>query len=488
MKERKPNFLFVLADDMGAWAMRCAGNNDVITDNLDDLAENGMLFENFFCVSPVCSPARASILSGRIPSSHGVHDWIRSGNLEADGLGVNRDDAYYRDERKAIGYMDGIPCYTDILAENGYSCALSGKWHLGDSIRPQHGFSSWFTIGRGGCQYYRPDIIENGRLSIRKEYVTGLITEKALEFLDGFAGSSNPFYLSVHYTAPHSPWDKDQHPERIYDLYDGCDFTSTPDLPLNRNQVKSAPYGVGKRRKELLRGYYSAITAMDEGIGKILTKLEENGQIDDTIVIFSSDNGMNMGHHGIWGKGNGTFPLNMYDTSVKVPMIISWRNHIQAGKSNSMLSHYDLFPTILELAGVTEHPFMDKLPGRSFFPLLAGECLDSDDDIFVHDEYGTTRMIRTKNAKLVYRYPYGPHELYDLENDPGEDCNLYDDPGWEMVRCDLMKRLEEWFLRYSDPRVDGTKEAVTGFGQLDRPGVFRSGKNTFEPIQDELFV
>ena len=476
----------LLADDMGAWAMRCAGNEDVITDNIDRLASSGMRFDDFFCVSPVCSPARASILTGTIPSVHGVHDWLRSGNLDKDKLGSLADDIYYKDEKEAIRYLDQHECYSDLLASAGYSCALSGKWHLGDSRHPQHGFTRWFTIGRGGCGYYRADIVDGEDLYISDRYITDTITDKALEFLEELSSEENPFYLSVHYTAPHSPWDEDQHPSGIYSMYEGCSFSSTPDLPLNRHQVKSAPYGEGAERRRLLRGYYSAITAMDIGIGKILDFLEKRGMLENTIVIFSGDNGMNMGHHGIWGKGNGTFPLNMYDTSVKVPMIISWKDHIAPGVSHAMLSHYDLFPTILEIAGINDENAARK-PGKSFLPVLYGNEMP-DREVVVFDEYGPTRMIRTPEAKLVYRYPYGPHELYDLAADPDENHDLYHDSRYVDLRERLLCRLEEWFFEYADPAVDGTREGVTGFGQLSRAGIARKGTDSYCPILDELFV
>ena len=150
---KRPNLLFVLTDDQGAWAMRCAGNSDIHTPNLDRLASQGMRFDNFFCASPVCSPARASILTGRIPSQHGVHDWIRSGSLDKQALGEHASHPYFASEDVPIQYLDGLVTYPDLLEEQGYTCALSGKWHLGDSIHPQHGFSHWYTIGRGGCLY-----------------------------------------------------------------------------------------------------------------------------------------------------------------------------------------------------------------------------------------------------------------------------------------------------------------------------------------------
>ena len=182
--KKKPNLLFILTDDQGAWALNCAGNTDISTPNLDHLAEQGMRFDNFFCASPVCSPARASILTGCIPSQHGVHDWIRSGSLDKEKLGEHKDHPYFASEDIPISYLDGYVTYPDLLAERGYTCALSGKWHLGNSMQPQHGFSRWYTIGRGGCMYTQADVIEDGKLHFENRYITDLITEHALQYLE----------------------------------------------------------------------------------------------------------------------------------------------------------------------------------------------------------------------------------------------------------------------------------------------------------------
>lgn len=137
---KKPNILFILTDDQGAWAMHCSGTPELYTPNLDRIAASGMRFDNFFCASPVCSPARASLLTGKIPSGHGVLDWIRSGSVDAEKFAAQgKENPYadgYKNERKPIAYLDGQTAYTDILAEDGYHCALAGKWHLGDSVTP----------------------------------------------------------------------------------------------------------------------------------------------------------------------------------------------------------------------------------------------------------------------------------------------------------------------------------------------------------------
>ncbi len=478
METKRPNILFILTDDQGAWAMGCAGNKDIRTPVLDRLAGNGVRFDNFFCASPVCSPARASLLTGRIPSAHGVQDWLRSGNLDKDALGELKDDPCYACEEKPIQYLDGMLTYTDVLKENGYTCALSGKWHLGDSMVPQHGFDRWFTIGRGGCYYDKADVVEDGRIRFETRYITDVITDQALDMMEELGGQENPFYLSVHYTAPHSPWDEDQHPAEYVELYRDCGFTSTPDLPIHPNQIDTAPCGTGETRKSLLRGYYAAISAMDAGVGRLLEKLENMGLLKDTIVIFTADNGMNMGHHGIWGKGNGTFPFNMYDTAVKVPLIISWPGHYKDGAvCHRMCSQYDFFQTLMDMVGI-HRELPGGLPGKSF----ADSLTDGEEDggeVVIYDEYGPTRMIRTREWKYICRAPYGPDELYHLECDPGEEHNLIDEKDMVMLVNRLYTRLTQWFYTYADPAVDASREGVTGRGQLCRPGIYADRRQVF---------
>ena len=327
-----------------------------------------------------------------------------------------------------------------------------------------------------------PDVVEDGQVHIEKRYITDLITEHAIDFLDEFEREEQPFYLGVHYTAPHSPWERSEHPETYLFMYDDCPFESVPELPEHPNQNRTCPRGTGERRKELLSGYYAAITAMDAGIGQIIAKLEEMGVRDNTLIIFMSDNGMNMGHHGIWGKGNGTFPLNMFDTSVKVPAIFAHPGVIPEGRTNEeLVSQYDIFPTILDYVGI-ENPEADGLPGHSFLPLLRGEKQTGRDNVVIFDEYGPVRMIRNKDWKYVHRYPYGPHELYDLKNDPDETMNRTDDPICRNILDSLRVELGDWFRQYVLPDKNGAIEPVTGFGQLAKTGAEKPVGGSFKDI------
>lgn len=468
------NLIVILTDDQGPWAMGCAGNSELRTPHIDSLAARGMRFDRFHCSSPVCSPARASLLTGRIPSSHGVQDWLRKGN-------VDDPEGTYRGMDRQIEYLEGIRGYSDVLADNGYTCALSGKWHLGASETPQKGFSHWYAHGFGGGSYYGAHLVRDGKLQPEPRYVTDAITDEAVGFLST-VGTEHPFYLSVHYTAPHSPWSRENHPKELYDEYlHHCDFSTVPKLPPHPWSLHHERWEVATKRRDHLAGYFAAVTAMDAGVGRIIAELDRRGLRESTLVVFTSDNGMNMGHHGIWGKGNGTFPLNMYDTSVQVPFIASMPGAIPEGTvSHAMTSQYDFLPTVLDFLDVAFEPDAD-LPGRSFAAELRGEGsarAAGADEIVVFDEYGPVRMIRTSDWKYVHRYAFGPHELYDLKNDPGEETNLYDfgmtasgEPDSAgrhgRVVAELRARLEEWFLRYADPERDGIRSGVTGLGQVD---------------------
>jgi len=455
----KSNIIFILSDDQGPWAAGCYGNDDIRTPNIDRIASTGIRFDNFFCASPVCSPSRASFLTGQMPSRHGVHDWIRVGN---------HGDL-------AATYLEEQTAYTDLLSRSGYTCGISGKWHLGNSVLPQNGFSHWFVHEKGGGPYNNAPMIRNGELFEAPGYVTNVITDDALEFIDRHAEGYDPFYLSVHYTAPHSPWSG--HPQDIVDSYDDCSFDSCP-------QEDHHPWAGGLSRnlgnRESLKGYFAAVTAMDLDIGRILDRLESQGIRDNTLVVFTSDNGFSCGHHGFWGKGNGTSPLNMYENSVKVPFVASHPDRIPSGQvADGLFSAIDFMPTLLEYVGI-DPPDGRELPGQSFAETLAGNISEGRDSVLIYDEYGGTRMIRTPEWKYIHRYPDGPNELYDLENDSDERQNLVDSADVSGRIADMRRNMENWFDRHSSKEKNGRDLPVTGGGQL-RPvgGSWEDGSPAF---------
>lgn len=472
----KPNILMLLADDMGEWAMGCAGNDEVQTPNIDALAEDGMRFDNFFCASPVCSPARASIFTGAIPSRHGVHDYISHGNTpnqKCNGKCI-----------PAQQYISHLTSYTELLQQNGYTCALSGKWHLGDSLTPQKGFEKWYTIGQGGCWYFNPDIVEKGKIKVHKgEYITDLITANAIKNIKEFSeNKEQPFYLSVHYTAPHSPWGREQQKGYIWKKYRNTKFNSVKhEKHLHPLLTKSAPIGrTSFLHKYHLRGYYSAITAMDEGIGQIIQTLKQAGLYDNTIIMFTADNGMNLGQHGLYGKGNATYPPNMFDTSVKIPFILHYPECVKKGTVNKELySHYDIMPTLIDLLDL-EGEVKQNLCGKSFAGLLKGEAITENGCIVILSEYGASKMIRSKDYKLIIRDERFYNEFYDLRNDPNEEHNLYKSKQYSNIISELRTELEEFLDHYSDEFYRCENMTITGQGQInsfsvDKENAFNEG-------------
>jgi choline-sulfatase len=472
----RPNVVFILTDDQGIWAVGCYGNAEIRTPNIDRLAATGVRFDNFFCTSPVCSPSRATFLTGRIPSQHGVHDWIRDGNVPPDEEMLSDP---MREAFPAAPYLEGQVAYTDVMAQHGYACGISGKWHLGDSLHPQHSLAHWFVHQRGGGPYNNAPMIRDGILVDEPGYVTNVITDDALEFLDRHAGSEAPFYLSVHYTAPHSPW-IGEHPQDIVDSYDECPFKSCPQEAKHPWAGPLSDRCLGNR--EALKGYFAAVTAMDKDVGRILRRINDLGLRDDTLIIFASDNGYSCGHHGFWGKGNGTFPLNMYENSIKVPLIMSHAGQLAEGRSvEALVSGYDFMPTLLDYLHLPL-PTESNLPGQSVLPLLAGHDEKGRESVVVYDEYGPVRMIRTREWKYVHRYPYGPNGLYNLVSDPDERLNLIDDSTHRSRVRDLRQRLVEWFAEYVDGSMDGARFPVTGQGQSRRIGPRSAGENDFHPL------
>lgn len=492
----RPNVLFILSDDQGPWALGCAGNDEIHTPHLDRLAASGVRLSRFFAASPVCSPARASLFTGEIPSQHGVHDWLSAAHTGPEG----------------IDFLAGRRLFTDDLHSAGYRLGLVGKWHLGANDRPRPGFVHWYAHESGGGPYYGATIHrsfapEPEQVSgpepvsgpVRVEgYLTDALTAQAQGFLTREASREEPFYLSLHYTAPHKPW-KGQHPAAYEALYASCAFATCPQEPAHPWQPVDAsgtPVGGEPDVRAALIGYFAAVTAMDAGIGAVLATLSELGLTESTLVIFTSDNGFNCGHHGVWGKGNGTFPQNMYDSSVMVPAILSHPGRLPAARvSDTLLSAYDLRPTLLDYLAV---PGPTRGPGRSFTPVLYGKAAppatpsqpgqvalststaspgtasspnatvapstgDAPREVVVFDEYGPVRMIRTDDWKYVHRYPYGPHELYHLAADPGERHNLAEEGRPELA--DLRERLDRWFATHVDPAVDGSRLPVSGSGQ-----------------------
>ncbi len=451
-----PNIILIVSDDQGPWALGAAGNTEIRTPVIDALAADGVRLSRFFCASPVCSPARASLLTARVPSQHGVHDYL-------DGAHAGTE---------STDYLAGMPTFTEALADAGYRLGLSGKWHLGASDVPRRGFVHWFALHGGGSSYDRAVMYRDGRAESVEGYLTDIITDDAISFIDDEAAGDSPFFLTVNFTAPHKPF-AGQHPDEYTAMYRDCAFESCPQESPHPwlQTLDGGPIGGEPDAREALIGYFAAVTAMDAAIGRIIESVRAHGIEGETVIVFTSDNGFNAGHHGIWGKGNGTFPINMYDESVMVPFVVTAPGRVPPGRvSDALVSAYDFAPTLLDLVGLDPAPF-EGGPGRSRADLL--RAVDDDRrgaeprDVVVHNEYGPVRMIRSAERKYVHRYPFGPHEFYDLELDPGERRNLIDDTERRDEIAAMRRRLAEWFdAHVHDAGRDGSRLPVTGAGQL----------------------
>ena len=262
------------------------------------------------------------MLTGTIPSRHGIHDWIRRGNYDVEKDGP---DARLESLRGQSGYIEMLPA-------EGYDCAISGKWHLGDAHRIQKGFSFWEVHAEGGGPYFNALVISRGEIGYDPGYIMDAITDHALDFLRTRPGKQTPFYLGVHSTALHSPWDRQNHPSAVYDrYYNNCAFASLPLglVPLCWVKGVSIPVNTMEKRRANLSEYNVAVEEMDHNVGRIIDWLEAHGMREKTLLVFLSDNGMNMGHHGVYGKGNATLPLNIFEESVRIPFIVSCPGTIQ---------------------------------------------------------------------------------------------------------------------------------------------------------------
>ena len=443
--DRAPNILLFLTDDHAQWANGCYGNREIQTPNLDYLAETGALMANAYTPTPVCSPGRACLLTGRFASQHGLHDYLGA------APGADVDGYPWMAEEKLL---------PEILHDSGYSTYLSGKWHMGSENHPQGGFDHTFTHGHaypfthGGPRTF----YEDGEPIDMDGYKTRIYTERAIRYLREH-DPSRPFYLQVSYIATHNPWAG--HPERLVEHYRKGTFDELPTdetYPFGIQNLEST-FDTRLDPHEARAQYYAAVSQIDEGVGQILDELEALGLLENTLVIYTSDHGLNCGHHGIWGKGNGTLPLNMVEESVRIPMLIRHPGaRLGAQRRVEFVDHTDLFQTVLDLAGVNlDAGFREvrNYPGRSFAPLLTHNTPLADWKGVQIGEYGDVRMIRDRRYKLVRRYPDGPNELFDLRTDPRENMNRFDNPANAPVVARLTEKLDAFFERYADPVKSG---------------------------------
>jgi arylsulfatase A-like enzyme len=433
-----PNVVFFLTDDHGAWSLPAYGCKETHAPNIDRLAREGTLFTRAYACTPVCSPSRATYYTGRLPSKHGVQDFLLA------------DDSY---GPKSHRFLEGQTTFADVLEANGYLCALIGKWHLGDDTSAQSGFDYWCTAPRGGGPYKGVEMFRNGQ-SIRTEgFKTDLVGDEAVRFLDEH--HDKPFCLTVPFFAPHDPFDFQPEQDRAH--YKDAAFSCFPEPPGNPQRRERHREYEGNRESKT--SYSALISGMDRNVGKVLAKLDDLGLAENTVVIFSADQGYNCGHHGFWGKGNGTIPFTMYEESIRVPLVWRHPGRIAPGKTvTPMVSSYDFFPTLLDYLGIEAAPDPLRV-GRSYAEFLRGRAPEWPAELYF--EFGYTRAIRTENLKYVERGDGWWNELFDLEDDPGETINRVGKPEYREQRLGLKKRLDGFFQAHGAPDIEDWRSTTT---------------------------
>lgn len=452
--ERRPNVVLILTDNHGAWTLGCYGNQDIRTPHIDGLAKQGTLFTRCYSSNAVCSPTRATLLTGLIPSQHGVHTYLRAGEPQ---IGP-----------KAHCTIAEFRSLSTILAQLGYVCGLSGKWHLGDNLRPQMGFSSWVTMPHGHTiEFYDADVIEDGKIRKEPTYLTDFWTDHGVRFIE--KNKERPFFLYLAYNGPYGLGKSLLAPARNRHAayYADKDMKSFPREKVHPWLFNNKEY---INNVHAMRRYAAEISGIDDGVGRILDTLKKHKLDENTLVLFTADQGLAGGHSGFWGMGDHTRPLTAYDWTAHVPLIYRQPGRIAADRRSDLLvSNYDVLPTVLEFLELKDKtPTKPPLPGRSYAKVLRGQQLDWDNTVFFEFEF--LRSIRTPEWRYIDRFPTGPHELYNVKNDPGERHNLAGEQAQADVRKQLRQRLNDFFARYADPKYDLRRGGKSKAPLLSAPG------------------
>lgn len=476
----KPNVLWICTDQQRYDTLRCNGNDRIDTPNLDALAARGTRFENAYCQSPVCSPSRGSFLTGRYP---------RTCRLRQNGQRIPAEETLVTKLFAQAGYTAGLvgklhiaPCHTSVCRssepriDDGYSVfhwSHHPDYYGRESNWPLNEYNIW--LASQGQQYTRTPY--NG-----SEYVTTgpdqeychshWCAEKSIEFIRAHAAyPSNPWLLSVNLYDPHHDFDPcrellEKYRKRLgeKDLpnYQPGELDNKPQV---QQQDHEGAYGVPgwyeydkmTDQDHLLvkAAYYAMVEQLDREVGRILAALEESGQADNTIVVFHSDHGEMLGDHGIYLKG-GYF----YEPMIKVPLLFSWPGRIASGVTRTALTELvDIAPTLLDLCGLPAWPGMQ---GRSLRALLSENNCQDYHRSSVYCEYGNAMrhngnpgtfasMVATEQYKLCYYHDENCGELYDLQEDPQERRNLYEESAYAQIRTEMLQTLLNRIAFTADP-------------------------------------
>jgi arylsulfatase A-like enzyme len=440
----RPNILVFLTDDHGQWLQQAYGNSEVHTPNMSRIARNGVRMTNAFTTCPVCSPARASFFTGRMPSQHGIHDWIEE-----------TKQAY------AYPWLKGQTLISELMRGAGYHTGLVGKWHCGEEREPHPGFDYWYSYWINQYPHAgKQQFSDNGKQVVAEGFQSPLFTDQALHFLRSHytekATQAKPFFLFVGYTDTHSP--HTEMPADLVAMYNDATFRDIPRetfaVAHGKTAIPVSPDPAVERTKHAQ--YYAAASSIDREVGRILDELQSRGQLDNTLVVYTGDHGLNAGHHGFWEKGNATIPQNFIEESIRVPCAIAWPSGgVPRDLSSDLaVNHCDLFATLLEAAGAAPNAEAARRinsPGRSYLPHLRGKTASPHDDT-VFCEYGNARMMRSEGYKLILRYPFRgvsfPNEFYNLKADLRETENLFSQPQHSARIEQMTTALNRFFATY----------------------------------------
>ncbi|MDJ0926745.1 MAG: sulfatase-like hydrolase/transferase [Gammaproteobacteria bacterium] len=455
-----PNIVLIVGDNQTASLLGSYGNSHIRTPNIDRLAAEGVLFEHAYAANGVCSPTRATLLTGLMPSQTGVHVALQA---KTDIPGWS-----------AIEEFRSLP---QTLADAGYATALVGKYHLGNHDQPQLGFDEWVTFTSGHTTaFYGVQVIDNGESYTVDRHLTDFWTGKAEEFL-ARQNEEQPFFLYLAYNGPYMLPPSVLLPPRNrhaqYYSEHTPPFPQEPVHPYLQNWAQGrGPTGImvkegttawtsiqALNNRTAMINTAAETTMVDDGVGRILQALNELDFDDNTIVIYMADQGASYGHHGLWGNTSWSYPFTAFEQHMRIPLIIRYPARLAAGQRiTQVIGQYHLFPSILDLAGFADVT-IENSPGRSFVPLISEAAANSDtawkDEAFF--EFVTVRVIRTPRWKYMKRLGLDneePGSLFDMQADPAEKNNLVDDPAMAAVRTDLDGRLTDFFGKYADPRYD----------------------------------
>lgn len=409
-KPIRPNIIFILVDELRYNVLSCTGHPFVKTPNIDRIANEGVIMNKAYVTCPLCSPSRASFLTGQYAHTNGI---VKNTNYNA----VSHE----------------LITYPRLLQAAGYKTAFIGKWHMGDDTSPRPGFDRWICTPANKVDKIDPTMNVDGQTLKFKGHITDILTDEAIKFIK--ENKDKPFNISLFHNAVHGPYIPS---ERNKSLFKNQPIVRTISAT---SPVVGKPALVGKNGQppendEAVRNYLRMLVDVDEGVGLIFKALEDAGILNNTIIIFAGDNGYLWGEHGQGQK------RLAYEESIKIPFLVRYPPLIKAGtKSNAPILNIDFAPTVLDLAGL---PIHKQMQGQSILPVFKGKKLKGRESLlfeYVLEKTGipTWKAVRTDHWKYI-NYPdlTDCDELYYLTKDSVEMNNLINNPEQKAV-VDKMK-------------------------------------------------